>query len=649
MKSLQLLEPAYEDIRHETGEPLFRKSARNTFRMLWQDWDFDLNQFRGLNLLKVLFTHRSPLTVFLSTIFIKRNPQFLYVVRDEIRLILERFAATLEQLDCRELDKEELQKIEFSIHNILSIYVMFEPHPSETVIIPQLIEDIEGGKHWLSSEFRLSPIDLSPTSPTWKRVLTDGSRIFSYGFSPLNNLDRAYSLLVHSGTTWPSAQGSLLQVIADMWPNKTPGEVFFDWRYDELKKWVDAQKTDIITCGQSLGGSLSILSALAFPKKIKKAFPLSPTALVKDYKKHPMFGAWFKQTPDDRPTPKIQAHPGDFVFYLGQVPEEGFEVYGLKPSGKNQEFKDFRPVAAHMRSYASNAESTIKKYDIVRENNKKDRRFFNNYLTTYGRWLAHLINLATCFVLTPLKRFLAQNKLRTFLIGAALLAVLFFPPAASLILSIPFIPHFASVLATSLLPIFLGATIVHKGVEFLKSPLEKAKALFSLEGGMNLLSLGLYSDLKALYHRGKTAFSHTDAPYPVAKIHTDAYLAKARDIKSSKPPTLLFKIGLSLLILFSALVSAPFLLTAYVVKQVFWDLPRQLFGCGKKNPNDVEENFGPITQRNEQTPQKQKSKSNTMSQPSFSLFKDFFFPAGKKSPATSQSSSQSSPSSPKSP
>lgn len=626
MMRIKLLDPAYEDIRHAQGEELFRKSARNTFRMLWQDWDFDLNQLRGLNLLKVLFSHRSPLTVFLSTIFVKRNPQFLYVVREELRLILARLANSLAELDLRSLDQEELQKIEFGIHNLLSIYVMFEPHPSETITIPQLITDIEGGRHWLTSKFNTTPIELTPSQPHWKRVLSDSSRIFSYGFSPITNTDEANSLLVHSGTTWPTAQGSFLQIVADMWPNKTPGEVFFDWRFAELKSWVDAQKNNITTCGQSLGGSLSILSALAFPEKIKNVFPLSPTALVKDYKNHPIFGSWFKCAPNARPTPKIQAHPGDFVFYVGQVPEEGFEVYGLKPSGKNQEFKDFGPLAAHMRSYATNTETKLKKYDIVRENNKKERRLFNDYLTTYGRWFAHLLNLSTLFVLNPIKRFFANNKLRTALFVAGVLTVLLFPPAGAFILSLSFIPHFTSLLATSLLPVFLSATLISKSYEFFQGPLKHLKNSTLTEALLHALSFGLYSDVKASFIKIKNALSQTDVPYPEAEIHSNPYLEKAKNIEASEPPSLLFKIGLASLAAVSALISAPFLLTCYVVKKVFWDLPRNLFNCCQKRSESIGESLEFTEQDHDHSQQNRKPQNSQSSQSSFALFRDFVFP-----------------------
>lgn len=579
MNSITLLSPEFEDIRHEKGEILYQKSARNTFRLLWLDWDFDLNQYRGLNLLKVLFNHRNPLTVFIQTLFVKKNPQFIYVARKEIQTILENFANELALIDMTRLNDEEQLKIHFTLHNILSIYVMFEPHPKDRLIIPQLIKDEESKVSWQKVCYQTTPIDLSPDNLTWKMVLTDDSRVFSYGFSPITHQQTANSLLVHSGTTWPMAQGSKLQYLTDMWPQKTPGESFIEWQYDRLKCWIEKQPNKITTCGQSLGGSLAILSQFAFPEKIKKIYPLSPTALVRDYKNDTIFGKWHKLPPEQKIYADVQIHPGDLVFYLGWVPNEGLNLHSLKPCQTNQQFHDFGPLVPHMRSHASNKFSKLTPYNIERENNKPIRHFFNKYLGSYVRAFFYYLSLAAFFIYSPCKHLINQNKLRISLFIVGILAAFLFPPISTAILTIPFLPHFSSVLLTTILPVFLISTVITKTYHFLKAPKENIRQLTGEKTLLNLLSLGLYSDGITIINKVKKLYQAKNTPYAKAKIHTDQYLEDAKNLSKNTEPSLWFKLGLSAIIGLIAVISTPILFCGFIIKKCFWDLPKWAFQC----------------------------------------------------------------------
>ena len=171
-------------------------------------------------------------------------------------------------------------------------------------------------------DYRIEPIELTPTSGFVSHFfLDDADRVFACGLSPIHN-DQAQSLLIFQGTTFPQGQGFGGIALTRDLPGTMVGEVLFRCGYGRLHDWLMQQSdAGIKVTGHSLGGSLSLLMAMAFPHRVSLANALCPAGqLFRFNANHPLFGEWEKlaaEQPGALPRVIVQRQQGDPVSTLG--------------------------------------------------------------------------------------------------------------------------------------------------------------------------------------------------------------------------------------------------------------------------------------------------------------------------------------------
>lgn len=573
----------------EKGEAFLRPAVQLTLKYLWENWETSKRpDVFSLDFIKLLWRHQNHVSTFYHAIFIDRDPFFLRAAR---RGVQESLAMLCVQFNKHPPQtSEDLEKAQLAIHNTLALYAMFCPTPNEPITIPQYIDN-----QWEIVTYSVTPIELTPTKGIWLNFLSDQDRLFSYGLTPVNE-SKAHPLLLHCGTGWGTAQGHSMQYLADMWPNKSPGEIFFEWQYDGLNQWIsqayDETNKKVITSGQSLGGSLSYLTALAFPDKIEKAYCLNPPGMAYDYdKNHPYFGAWEKATAQERQDKVIiQKQDDDIVSKCG-IFKKDFQLLKVKAVEENpQEAHSLSSMlTAHARSFAHCNQVSWQKSDMHSENHAKRRLQNNRWLYRAARVLVFYGFLAPYFfIFRPIKQFIARHAFEVLIFTTALVLFCTVPPLGAL-LSLPFLPSLGSTVFSALLPSLaisqLISGFINQTYDFLfnkkekfyayidalkqLTPLErKGKVLYDLA---NILSLGLLQiGVKTIYKLFIRPVSNLLHPrQSPAEIHTKAFHQKTAFFEHHKAPSFMMKLRVFSLI-------AVFYVVATPLKFVFYDTPRFL-------------------------------------------------------------------------
>lgn len=144
------------------------------------------------------------------------------------------------------------------IGNLLALYPFTEPTDNSQLQIPQKI----AGK-WALVTYTINHL---PVSPSWL-----GEPIPAYGLKPQNN-EKASPLLLFRGTPQPTASGSLLALASDIVPGYSVGEIFYEHaEKNVIQPWIEAAHKEfgkVKIFGQSLGGSLSLLTLSRQPDKV---------------------------------------------------------------------------------------------------------------------------------------------------------------------------------------------------------------------------------------------------------------------------------------------------------------------------------------------------------------------------------------------
>lgn len=571
---VSLLSPDYEPVSELSGESLLRASSRNVLRFLWQDWQDPLpRSLFSLEGLRFFWRLRNVLPIFIDAILITKNPQFVAATRDEISQLLARLGHQLQEgSPSSPTGNERLQLV---ITNILSIYALFEPNPHETVTVPIFDEQ---KKLWQTVEYQITPIEMSPQKGIWRWFMNDEDRLFSYGLSAISAKD-APSLLLHRGTTWPTSQGIMMQILADSWSNKTPGEIFFEWGGKKLEAWLNGEEK-VISCGQSLGGSMGYLSAMRHPDKIKKVIALSPPGMAFDYpQSHPLFGQWERQELSKRPRVIIQKQAGDIVSKCGLFKPD-FELIGLDTTPENHPgVLPLKMVGAHARGLASNQKVTISHMDMATENQHHNRQRNNHSLYGPLRSLVFYLQvLPYFFIARPLVQFVKQHWLPLLIATVATLCLLV-PPINALLLPI------LTGLAGSYLGFFALSFVLSHGVTcliesttgLLKTP-EAIGQFFTQSwpqqlktiglGALNIITMGFAGKIKALVI-DKTQDWHATP----CTTHTPDYQTHATDYRNFSRPSFIFKASLIGLFSLGILIVLP-------LRLLFIELPRGVYQIG---------------------------------------------------------------------
>ncbi len=351
----------------------FRITARNVFKFLL------IGENRNLSRLS-----KSDLMQLLKGMFWKKNPTLMLIFRQEARAILKRVYDQVSKLAERNEAIDEL--INLNIVNILSLYVLFEPTPFDGLIqIPRYID----GKFELV-DFSLEVLELTPFSLLDPNEITDDDRVFAYGLTPIQDVNR---LIIFAGTTFPTGQGINIQSSINYdYPNTSVGEMYC---WDKIIKWLGANDTlnKVDLCGASQGGSLSLLLSLMHPERVGRADALNPPGMLEDYSEnHLLFGAWDrlrKENPQKLPKVVIQAQTGDPVSALGFWKDE-WQVY--KVTASNGKGVQWPPVLknyyAHIACFAGQDDIAAKIEKMTgKEGNTSERAKLTQRYFVKGRYL----------------------------------------------------------------------------------------------------------------------------------------------------------------------------------------------------------------------------------------------------------------------
>ncbi len=203
------------------------------------------------------------------------------VLWNQNRELLEGFLECLQQKiveASKELQKENLPQNEeimlvAALGNLLSLIPFAEPDPGFILTVPQRIV----GK-WTDVKYRSETLLLTP-----KKY---GSQVPAIGLKPVEN-NEAAPLLLFRGTPQPSASGAIPATFSDTIPFYSVGEYIYENYSKELiQDWVNKCEKKVKLYGQSLGGSLSLITLVNQPEKISEVFVYGSPSLLKSTMKN---------------------------------------------------------------------------------------------------------------------------------------------------------------------------------------------------------------------------------------------------------------------------------------------------------------------------------------------------------------------------
>ncbi|ARG97764.1 hypothetical protein [Legionella micdadei] len=391
--------------------------ARDALRILMMGWK---ENWRDLGSKRVL-----------EAIFIERDHE---LVR-EMRLAFQQgFNYIFEQLQNKELSEKQLNQAQLFISNCMTLLPFADLNPYESFTIPQLING-----QWQMVEYKVTPIELTPTKGFSKLLIEDYDRVFAYGLEPIAN-QQATPHLIFMGTTYPAGQGFTTQVNTDLEAWSTPGQSLYAHGRERVLEWIDRQEKKPHVCGTSLGGSLSLLLAIDQGDKLSRVDALNPPGMHEPWCWDTRFNHWDDFDGEHKPPVYVQKQEDDVVSPYGDWENDWHVLHVIPPESK----KGPNGFAAHALNYAGFAETKFVGVDTVEDN--KERRWRNFFIFTLLRGFAYYLGHQPyrLFVL-PTIRFVLNNKLASTLILAFILASIFLLPllptaAAATLITVGLIP-----------------------------------------------------------------------------------------------------------------------------------------------------------------------------------------------------------------
>lgn len=276
-------------------------------------------------------------------VILKRNPAF---DADAKKMLQGQLDKVYEYMNTGVHDH---QGVEVFLMNLLSLYPFFAPKDGETLNVPQVIDGrVEKVK------CQVHKIQLTPD---WM-----GSPIYAIGLTPVDN-PKAAPYVLFKGTTYPSDDGALLSILADISPFASVGKWIMKAGEGNLEAWLKQQPNKVIATGMSLGGAEAQHLGAMFPQYIRDVYALVPTNLwfndVSDVNQLP---------PDQIPRVKKFYHDSDIVHLTGTHEIKGTKTYKLYDSvGRN-------PLLSHMRAFSADSEHVIVKVDNVQDQDSTTRK-----------------------------------------------------------------------------------------------------------------------------------------------------------------------------------------------------------------------------------------------------------------------------------
>lgn len=263
-------------------------------------------------------------TKLLSATLLYKNEDFLAEAVEELQSIFQKLHTKLISNESPESKKA----YEILLGNALALLPFFEPKKDSSIQVPQKLWD-----GWRLITYKIEPIALTPS---WM-----GAPFYCYGL----RADLAPPLLLLQGTTYPASSGSLWTYWTDVIPFTSVGELVYRfWGKEKIRAWLDRNWQRAHIYGQSLGGSLSIMTVCDHPEKISEVHAYgSPSpffGFINTYREK-------VKTLEVPPTVNLYQQEGDLVPLLGWGWHEDWKISTIVAE------KKLSPIPAHAKAFTA--------------------------------------------------------------------------------------------------------------------------------------------------------------------------------------------------------------------------------------------------------------------------------------------------------
>lgn len=357
--------------------------VRNVLRILMMGWSDHWQE---------LLTRQT-----VKAVFIQRDKKLTKVMREEFQQGLHHVYS---QLQDKTLSPLEHKQAELFISNCIMYLPFFDITPHESLAIPQWIEN-----QWQLVDYKVVPIELTPTSGFQKLFIEDEDRVFAYGLEPVTQ-DKAESHLIFMGTTYPEGQGFHTQVNTDLGAFATAGSKLYQSGRPRILQWINTQTHPIHVCGTSLGGSLSLLLACDQGDKLSRVDALNPAGIFPYFNNS--LSDW--DALSSKPIVTIQRQGSEPVSRFGLWSNDWNLIQITPPADK----KGPNGLTDHALNYAGLEGTQFIHLDPIADNAANRHRNF--WLYGVLRALVYYVALAPYhYVILPATRFLWRHKLQIFI------------------------------------------------------------------------------------------------------------------------------------------------------------------------------------------------------------------------------------------
>ena len=322
-----------------------------------------------------------------SAVFFSRDDELLRCMRLAFQ---EGFKHLYQQLKDKKLTPIEQRQVDLYLSNCLSFLPFSDITPYESIEIPQLI-----GEKWVLVDYKVVPIELTPTSGFEKFFTGEKDRVFAYGLEPICSVE-AEPHLIFMGTTYPAGQGFFSQIYTDLEAFATAGNKLYESGRGRITNWIEKQNKKIHVCGISLGGSLALLLAIDQGNKLSRVDALNPAGLHDFLGKKIARDRWGSFSVAERPPVYIQKQGGDLVSNFGSWKKE-WDVLQVNPPLNKQGPNVW---VDHALNYAGFLGTRFTHVNAQDDNNN---RFWSNIFISIARSIVYYSLIVPMhYVLRPL-------------------------------------------------------------------------------------------------------------------------------------------------------------------------------------------------------------------------------------------------------
>lgn len=208
-------------------------------------------------------------------------------------------------------NEDEVFWVESLVGLVLSFYTFFDPTPQSVLRVP-----IYQNSKWSLIEYTIEKLRLTPQ---WM-----GSPITAFGLISADGPP----LLLYKGTSYPTDEGFGLSVLTDINPISGVGLYPFAMSKNKIKDWLkqatlNNRKARVY--GLSLGGALTLHTAIEFPKFIESVSAFnSPALLNHEVKK---WNRRYDTNSRNFPAVHIFQNENDIVSVAGTAFGDGWKLY----------------------------------------------------------------------------------------------------------------------------------------------------------------------------------------------------------------------------------------------------------------------------------------------------------------------------------